>query len=204
MSRATGQASRTPGGPDLPYTLAALRRDRERYAELGGWARNTGYWIGATYRLGAWARAIDSRVLRIPLLVVHRLLELPWKFFLNVDIQAASIGPGLCLIHPRNVWIAGGTILGGDCLVFHEVTFGTNAFIQGKPRLGDRVDVYVGARVLGRVTIGDDAMIGANCVVTRDVPAGHAVFPARTVQAPRGLLGLAPRPRPGDGEAAEE
>lgn len=200
MSPAVATPSRSFRGPDLPSTLAALKRDRERYCELGGWARNTGYWIGATYRLGAWARTIDSRALRLPLLVLHRLLELPWKFFLNVDIQAARIGPGLCLIHPRNVWIAGGTILGRDCLVFHEVTFGTNAFINGKPRLGDRVDVYVGARILGRVTIGDDAMIGANCVVTRDVPAGHAVLPAKTVQAPRGLLGLSPKPRPRDGE----
>ena len=204
MSQSMTPTSRSSGGPDLQSTLAALRRDRERYSELGGWARNTGYWIGATYRLGRWARAIDSRAVRLPLLVLHRLLELPWKFFLNVDIQAARIGPGLCLIHPRNVWIAGGTVLGRDCLVFHEVTFGTNAFVEGKPRLGDRVDVYVGARILGRVTIGDDAMIGANCVVTRDVPAGHAVLPAKTVQAPRGLLGLAPRPLPSDGEPSEE
>lgn len=185
--------------PDMASTLRALRRDRQRYAELGGWARNAGYWIGATYRFGAWVRTIRFRALRVPLLVVHRLLEIPWHVFLNVSIKAASIGPGLCLIHPRNVLIGGGTILGEDCLVFHEVTFGTNAFIDGKPRLGDRVDVYVGARILGKVTIGNDAMIGANCVVTRDVPAGNAVLPAKTIVASRGLLGIAPRPPPRDG-----
>jgi serine O-acetyltransferase len=175
----------------------ALRRDRQRYAELGGWAWNTGYWIGATYRLGVWARTVRPAALRIPLRAIHRLLEMPWLLFLNVSIQAESIGPGLCLIHPRNVLIGGGTVLGEDCLVFHEVTFGTNALIDGKPLVGNRVDVYVGARVLGRVVIGDDAMIGANCVVTRDVPPGYAVLPAKAIMAPRALLGIAAKPKAG-------
>jgi len=173
--------------------VAALRRDRERYAELGGVAGNVGFWIGATYRVGRWIRTIRPWLLRLPLLVAYRVVEAQWKLFLNVHIEAESIGPGLCLIHPRNVLIGRGTVLGDDCLLFHEVTFGSNALVEGRPRVGNRVDVYIGARVLGRVTIGDDAMIGANCVVTRDVPARYAMIPAKTILAPRALLGIPPR-----------
>jgi serine O-acetyltransferase len=41
--------------------------------------------------------------------------------------------------------------------------------------IGDRVTIYAGAVVAGPVTVGDDAVIGANAVVTRDVPAGGTI-----------------------------
>jgi serine O-acetyltransferase len=40
------------------------------------------------------------------------------------------------------------------------------------PRIGGHVDIGAGAKIIGGVTIGDHARIGANAVVTRDVPAG--------------------------------
>ena len=97
----------------------------------------------------------------------------------------AEIGPGLCLIHPWSV-VIGSCTIGADCLIFHEVTLGTNANSENQsPTLGDHVDVYVGARVLGRVTIGDHVKIGANSVVLRSIPAGTTVAPpaSRTISA---------------------
>lgn len=181
----------------------ALRRDAHRYSKLGGWFRSTGFWLGATYRFGGWARAVRPAPLRILFLALHRVLELPGTVLLNVTIRAESIGPGLCLIHPRNVLIGGGTILGADCLVFHEVTFGTNALSGEKPKVGDRVEVYVGARILGKVEIGNDAVVGANVVVTRDVPAGFVILAAKTIVAPRALVGLAPSTASGAEQSPE-
>lgn len=164
--------------------LEALRRDAERYAPLGGWYRSPGFWIGATYRFGAWARGLP-RPLSLPLRVVHRVIRLPWEVLLHVRLDADAIGPGLCLIHPHCVVVAGGSVIGRDCQLFHEVTLGTNVGANSGPTLGDGVKIFVGARVLGPVRIGDGARVGANCVVTQDVPPGVVLAPAPARAAPR-------------------
>lgn len=170
-----------------------LRRDAARYAELGGWYAHPGFWIGAVYRLGMWASSLPHALLRLPFWILYRLLRLPLRIF-NVDVWAgargARIGPGLCLIHPANIIIGRGVEIGENCLIFHEVTLGTGP-TPGIPKIGDNVDIYVGARVLGGVTVGDGSMIGANCVVTKDVPA-HSVALAPAMRViPRSLSKVA-------------
>lgn len=167
--------------------LEALRRDRERCIQTTGHAYPLGFWVVATYRLGVWARSLPWFP-GILFRALRRLVDIPWQLFLHVEIHAARIGPGFVLIHPHAIIIGPGVEIGSDCLVFHEVTIGTNAAGLGVPRVGDRVDVYAGARILGRVDVGSDCMIGANCVVTRHVPPSRVVMlpPPRTL--PRGLL----------------
>lgn len=174
--------------------LEALRRDSERYATLGGWYRNLGFWVGATYRFGQWARGLP-RPVGIPLRILHRALRLPWATVLHVKLDADRIGPGLCLIHPHCVMVAQGSVIGRDCLIFHEVTLGTNVGVERGPVIGDSVDLYVGARVLGAVSVGDGAMVGANCVVTHDVPPGSVIAPAPGRAAPRVVAAGGTRPR---------
>ena len=88
----------------------------------------------------------------------------------------ARIGPGLVLFHPTRVVIGPHVIAGADLTVQSSVTIGGGAGRQGgrgdSPTFGDRVEVGAGARVLGSVMIGDDALIGANAVVLSDVPTG--------------------------------
>ncbi len=173
--------------------MEALRRDRARYANLGGWQRNLGFWIGAAYRVGSWANGLRFGLIRVPLVLCYRIVKLPWKWILNVDIPAAArIGPGLCLIHPRNVVLDSGVHIGENCLIFHEVTLATGA-VAGFPRIGNDVDIYVGARVLGGIEIGDGSMIGANAVVTRSVPPGSVVVTAPSRILPRSLAPVARR-----------
>lgn len=163
-----------------------IRRDRERHE--GGWA-DPGFWIVAVYRLGMWAAALPHPLLRGPAWLLYRLARLP-LLPLRVHLWAgpggARIGKGLVLIHPNGVMIGGGTEIGENCLIFHDVTIGTGP-VPGVPRIGRDVDIYVGARVLGGITIGDGAMIGANCVVMRDVPAGSVVLAAPCKVIPRSL-----------------
>ena len=65
------------------------------------------------------------------------------------------------------------TEIGDDVMVYHGVTLGGRSLEHGKrhPTLGNRVTVGAGAKVLGPLTIGDGSAIGANAVVTHDVPA---------------------------------
>jgi serine O-acetyltransferase len=169
-----------------------LRRDRERYAARGRWWLHAGFWIVANYRFGQWAHGLGP-ALRLPFWVLYRLFRLPlalWSVHLWAGASGAKVGPGLVLIHPRNVMIGAGVEVGRDVIIFHDVTIGTGP-TPGKPRIGDYVDIYVGARILGGVTIGEKAMIGANCVVTRSVPANSIamVAPARVI--PRSLSPVA-------------
>jgi serine O-acetyltransferase len=91
--------------------------------------------------------------------------------------ERAEIGPGLYLGHCGGV-IIGPVTLGRHCNISHGVTLGYSASVRrpGLPRLGDRVWVGPGAVVVGAITVGDDAVIGANAVVNRSVPARTAAI----------------------------
>ena len=157
-----------------------LRADRAAYAEFNEpWYTFPGFWITAVYRFGMWATRLPPGIRHV-MWVIYRLMRLSGLWF-NNDLWAnrrkPEIGPGLCLLHPENVYFGWDTRIGSGCRVHHEVTFGIGP-IPGNPRLGNNVVVYPGARILGGVEIGDGAVIGANCVVTRHVPAGSVVMPA--------------------------
>ncbi|MDB4991615.1 MAG: serine acetyltransferase [Myxococcaceae bacterium] len=89
----------------------------------------------------------------------------------EIPINAARIAGGLMMPHPNGVVIHPEAVIGPNCLIFQQVTIGSGPR-PGVPKLGGHVDVGPGAKILGGVTIGDHAVIGANAVVVQDVPAG--------------------------------
>jgi serine O-acetyltransferase len=94
-----------------------------------------------------------------------------WSVVSGADIPISSkIGGGLLIPHPNGIVIHPGAEIGPNCLLFQQVTIGDAH--GAVPKLGGHVDVGAGARLIGRITIGDHARIGANAVVTIDVPAG--------------------------------
>lgn len=162
--------------------LSTLLRDKARYGPLGGIRCNLGFWMVATHRLQSHARTLASPLVRLPLQATCKAASLLWQSVWGVRLsEQAAIGAGFCLIHPRDV-VVGCARIGEDCLVFHEVTIEGG---RSGPAIGDRVDVYVGAKILGDVRIGDDAKIGANCVVSTDVAPGcdAVVAAGRTIPA---------------------
>lgn len=169
-----------------------LRRDIARNSHDGRWFTNPGFWIVAVHRLGMWAHSLPV-ILRVPMWVLYRLFRLPF-FFYHVQLWAgrggAHVGPGLRLIHPTNVMIGGNVEIGEDCIIFHDVTLGKGP-VPGTPKIGNRVDIYPGARVLGGIAVGDRSMIGANCVVTRNIPPDSVVVAAPFKMMPRSLSPLA-------------
>ena len=94
----------------------------------------------------------------------------------------AQFGPRFVLVHSQGVVINSSVRGGSDVKIEHQVTIGAE---KGEaPVLGDRVFVGAGAKIVGAVTIGDDAKIGANAVVTKDIPAGATAvgIPARVIK----------------------
>lgn len=136
-------------------------------------------------------------------LVFHRLSNMLWRnhfmllgrylstlgrFFTGIEIHpAAQIGRRLFIDHGMGVVIGETAILGDDITLYQGVTLGGVSLDKGKrrhPKLGNRVVVGTGAKILGPVTIGDDAKIGANAVVVKDVPQGATAvgIPARLLE----------------------
>lgn len=89
----------------------------------------------------------------------------------EIPLNSSRIAGGFMIPHPNGVVIHPEAVIGPNCLVFQQVTIGTGPK-PGVPRLGSNIDVGPGAKILGGVTIGDRAVIGANAVVLNDVPAG--------------------------------
>lgn len=120
---------------------------------------------------------------------LHRLGYIAYllNFYLNgVDFSPAStIGARCEFSHPNGVVIGGATNLYSGVIVQSSTTFGTDSSRRGMdngyPRIGRRVYVGSGARIIGRISVGDGAVIGANSLVARDVPSGFLALgvPAR-------------------------
>jgi serine O-acetyltransferase len=185
----------------LSTLIKTLRMDADRYE--AAWKSSAGFWATAAYRTLRWARPLPAP-LRAAIFPIPKAVELYFRVVDKVNISPeADIGPGFCLIHARNVMI-GNSKIGKNVLIFHEVTLGANSHSRACPELGDNVDVYVGARLLGDIKIGDNAKVGANCVVTSSVPAGATVVPApnRVISA-AAVAAFGPRaPRTGHAAAA--
>ena len=95
----------------------------------------------------------------------------------------ARIGRRFFIDHGMGVVIGETSVIGDDVTLYHQVTLGGVTWSPRKrhPTLGDGVVIGAGAQVLGPITVGRDARIGANAVVLKDVPPGATMvgIPAR-------------------------
>ena len=108
-----------------------------------------------------------------------------WSVITSCELPLrGDLGVGLMLPHPVGIVIHPNSVIGENCLIMHNVTLGTRGPGSGAPRLGRGVDVGPGACLLGGITVGDGAQVGANAVVTSDVPARAVAVgvPARVVR----------------------
>lgn len=127
---------------------------------------------------GLWRRGV-----RLP----ARMLAHFGRWLTGIEIHpAARIGRRLVIDHGMGVVIGETAEIGDDVYLYHQVTLGGTSLARGKrhPTVGNGVIIGAGAKLLGGVTIGDHARIGANAVVVRDVPPGETVvgIPARPVE----------------------
>ncbi|HXS53284.1 MAG TPA: serine acetyltransferase [Usitatibacter sp.] len=161
--------------------FAALRADIRRTYDLleGGrvrravdCARTPGVQALAVYRLGQWLgrRHALARVFLEPFfLVAQFLVRVMWGIELP---RAARIGPGLYIGHFGGIIVSPQAVIGAHCSLSPGIIIGLSGQGDrlGVPVIGDGVYIAPGAKVIGRIRIGDNVKIGANAVVYRDIP----------------------------------
>lgn len=110
--------------------------------------------------------------------LLARWLSAVARFLTGVEIHpAAKIGQRFFIDHGMGVVIGETAEIGDDVTLYHGVTLGGTSWRQGKrhPTLGNGVIVGAGAKVLGPIVIGDNARVGSNAVVVKDVQPGATV-----------------------------
>jgi len=140
------------------------------------------------FRFGHWlmGRSLPLRILLKPLymLLNHRMMS---KWGIQIDMET-RIGEGFLIFHYGGIFVGSEAVIGDNVSISHNVTIGIagEGKRRGTPVIGNNVYIAPGANVSGRITIGDNARIGANAVISRDVPANALVQtgPVRTVTFP--------------------
>lgn len=132
------------------------------------------------------AHALWARGVKFP----ARFLSWLGRFLTNVDIHpGATIGRRFFIDHGAGVVIGETAIIGEDVTLYHGVTLGGTSWKPGKrhPTLESGVLVGAGAKILGPITVGRGARVGANSVVIEDVPPGMTVvgIPGKVVKDAR-------------------
>ena len=125
--------------------------------------------------------------------LVARIISQFSRFLTGIEIHPkAKIGKNLFIDHGMGVVIGETSEIGDNVTIYHMVTLGgispsinsdSQRQIKRHPTLMDNVVVGSGAQILGPVVIGENAKIGANAVVTKDVPNNAVMIgiPARNV-----------------------
>lgn len=103
------------------------------------------------------------------------------RFLTGIEIHpGARLGRRLVIDHGMGLVIGETAEIGDDVTLYHQVTLGGTSLSHGKrhPTIGNNVIIGAGAKILGAITVGDGARIGANALVIKPVPAGTTMVAA--------------------------
>jgi len=131
------------------------------------------------YRLSHWLWKRNFKLL-------GRFISATSRFLTGIEIHpGATIGDRFFIDHGMGVVIGETARIGNDVTMYHGVTLGGTSLSQGirHPQVGNNVIIGAGAQLLGPIYVGNDARIGSNAVVVKDVDIGATMvgIPARSV-----------------------
>jgi serine O-acetyltransferase len=166
-----------------PPELGLLALVAEDYRTHDRKLLEPGFVAIAVHRFGNARMGVRPALLRAPLTLLYRLMFTLVNWLWGIDLSyTVRLGRRVRIWHHGGM-VLGARAIGDDVHIRHNTTFGVlnRRELQGKPIIGNRVDIGVGACILGAVTVGDDSVIGPNSVVLRDLPPGSVVMgiPAR-------------------------
>lgn len=162
---------------------ALLAADLYRYAggvSLGAFVRHYAFTPGYKYtvlmRTTGWLKLKPAMAFGLYPFAKWLLLRARYKYGFAIP-EYMEIGPGLFLNRFGGFYFHGDTVLGSNVNVTHGVVLGymNRGSRRGAPMIGDRTFLGSGAKVIGSIHVGAEAAIGANSVVTKDVPTRGVV-----------------------------
>ncbi|MFT5728838.1 MAG: serine O-acetyltransferase [Desulforhopalus sp.] len=146
-----------------------------------------GIWATLVYRFRRWTLfECRNSVLKKLLSPLGSILQLFIEITTGIHIEPKiDIGPGLYIGHFGNIFLGGETKIGKFCNISQENTIGYagRGVKWGLPIIGDYVYIAPGAKIIGKIVVGNQVAIGANAVVTKDLPDNAVVVgvPARII-----------------------
>jgi serine O-acetyltransferase len=134
-----------------------------------------------------WSHRIAHKLYKAQWYSLARFISQVTRTITGIEIHpGAVIGERFFIDHGMGVVIGETCEIGNDVVIYQGVTLGGTGKEKGKrhPTIGNNVVISSGAKVLGSFTVGDNARIGANAVVLREVPANSTVvgIPGRIVK----------------------
>ncbi len=173
--------------------------DNQNPADIGFWSlvaedfrthkrqfASQGFWALFWHRFGNWRMGIKFRLLRMPFSLIYRIMFKLTEIICGIHLPyTVRVGRRVRLDHFGGMVLVAHSI-GNDVTIRQNTTFGIAGLdnMDGRPIIGDRVEVGAGVVILGGVHVGGDAIIGANAVVNRDVVNNTVVggVPARVLR----------------------
>lgn len=126
----------------------------------------------------------DRRLMFLGRILNLILIHLSHKYGIQIP-RTVKIGKGFYIGHFGTIVVNGSAVIGDNVNISHGVTIGaTNrGNRQGIPTIGNQVYIGPGAKIIGKITVGNNVAIGANAVVTKDVPDNAVVagVPAKII-----------------------
>jgi serine O-acetyltransferase len=159
--------------------LQLYRSDIARYQQyrptaslLNLLVAHRGLWALLEYRIasGVYNAALPP-VIKRPCLYALEIWQKAIEILTGISISCeACIGPGF-YIGPQHIFIGKDAIIGAHCTISHGATIGESGrwTQRGTTRLGDRVVIGIKAVLIGKLSVGDDAVVGPNSLVIYDV-----------------------------------
>lgn len=158
-----------------------------------------GFWTLFWHRFGNWRMSIRPRPLRMPLSALYRVMFKLCEILCGIKLSyTVPVGRRVRLDHFGGM-VLGARAIGSDVILRQNTTLGIHSLDDpnAKPTICDHVQVGAGAVIVGDITVGPGAVVGANAVVVHDVAPGTVVggIPARPMRrAPMAELHSLPRP----------
>jgi serine O-acetyltransferase len=179
-----------PAGADVglaaprPATFFGNIRDDLR-AYRGDWGAQ-GFWVLVVYRFGRWRYGVRPALLRKLMSALYKMAFKLVQILTGIELPCeATLGRNFVIDHFGAIVISGYARFGDNCRIRNGVCIGlAHADDPCAPVIGNNVDIGAGAKLLGRITIGDNVLIGANAVVTRDVPSNSTAVGCPAVIRP--------------------
>jgi serine O-acetyltransferase len=155
-------------------------------AHDGRWGAQ-GFWALLVYRFGRWRYGVRPAPLRKCFSLLYHLLYKLVQILTGIELPCeVQIGRNFVIDHFGGIVVSGYARFGDDCRIRNGVVVGLARVDDPvAPVIGNNVDIGAGAKVLGRITIGDNVVIGANAVVVRDVPSDCIAVGVPAVVRPR-------------------